>query len=206
MLSTNNSVTEHVTSSERTIAREGFFLRASQEVRQKFPQLALIVTGGFRSRNGVNAALETGACNAIGLGRPAIKYPDLPNKIMFNNELADEQARFDVEAAPSVGWIGTKIRSAGAGAETVRLQILLSLSHGHHTPASCSNGFIWVMEANNRRQCRNTGQIFSRGSRKIKDTSGVHRTGSAVCIIAVSLSKLSSGGSLDVPQGGRLRR
>ncbi|KAH6988447.1 hypothetical protein EDB80DRAFT_755890 [Ilyonectria destructans] len=118
MLSTNNSVTEHVTPSERTIAREGFFLRASQEVRQKFPQLALIVAGGFRSRNGVNTALETGACNAIGLGRPALKYPDLPNKIMFNNKLANEQARFEVEAAPSVGWIATKIRSAGAGAET----------------------------------------------------------------------------------------
>lgn len=197
MLSTNNSVTEHVTPSEGTIAREGFFLRASQEVRQKFPQLALIVTGGFRSRNGVNAALETGACNAIGLGRPALKYPDLPNKIMFNNELADEQARFDVEAAPSVGWIATKIRSAGAGAETVSLQIFVSSAHTHHLPASYSNRFICglclsvVTAANTRRQCRNTGQIFSRGSRKIKDTRTVHITWGVVCIIAVSLSKLS---------------
>ena len=51
----------------------------------------------------------------VGIGRPAVKYPHLP-KMALSDDGAQE--RFDVETAPSPGWIGTKIRSVGAGAET----------------------------------------------------------------------------------------
>ncbi|KAH7124647.1 hypothetical protein EDB81DRAFT_911683 [Dactylonectria macrodidyma] len=119
MLSTRNSLPTAGTGTAGRITREGFFIKASERIRLKFPHLLLIVTGGFRSREGVNNALKDGACDAIGLGRPAVKFPDLPNKIMFNGDLVDEEARFDVEAAPSPGWIATKVRSVGAGAETV---------------------------------------------------------------------------------------
>lgn len=101
------------------ITREGFFIQAGKEIRRKFPDLLLIATGGFRSRQGVSNALEDGYCHAVGLGRPAVKFPDLPDKIMFNDELDQEEARFDVEVALVPGWIATKIRSVGAGAETV---------------------------------------------------------------------------------------
>jgi hypothetical protein len=120
MLSTRNSLARAGSTTARTAAREGFFLDASREIRRSFPNLVLIVTGGFRSRGGVRRALEDGACDAVGFGRPAVMFPDLPSKIMFNNELPDEEARFDVEAAPPVpGWIASRIRSVGAGAETV---------------------------------------------------------------------------------------
>jgi tRNA-dihydrouridine synthase len=119
MLSTRNSLPSTDTKTGRAIAREGFFIQASKEIRRKFPNLLLIVTGGFRSRQGVNNALEDGACDAVGFGRPAVKFPDLPDEIMFNDKLGEEEARFDVEAAPVPGWIATKIRSVGAGAETV---------------------------------------------------------------------------------------
>lgn len=80
----------------------------------------LVVTGGFRSREGVLKALEDGACDAVGIGRPAVKFPDLPEKVVFNDGLRDEEARFDVEPAPPVpSWITNRIRSVGAGAETV---------------------------------------------------------------------------------------
>ncbi|KAH6869484.1 hypothetical protein B0T10DRAFT_533849 [Thelonectria olida] len=119
MLSTRNSLPGTDTKTGRAIAREGFFIQASKEIRRKLPDLLLIVTGGFRSRQGVNNALEDGACDAVGFGRPAVKFPDLPDEIMFNDKLGEEEARFDVEAAPVPGLIATKIRSVGAGAETV---------------------------------------------------------------------------------------
>lgn len=116
MLSTSNSLAQGEAKSARTMAREGFFLRASEQIRQKFPDLVLFVTGGFRSRSGINGALEKGSCDAIGLGRPAIAFPDLPNNLLQRNDGND---RFDVVAAPSPGWIATQIRSVGSGAESV---------------------------------------------------------------------------------------
>lgn len=119
MLSIQNSLPTTGAVGKINLEREGFFLQASHEIRKRHPNLVLMVTGGFRSRNGVDSALQQGACHLIGLARPAIKYPDLPNEIVFNDSLFDREARFDVEPAPSRGWIATKIRSVGAGSETV---------------------------------------------------------------------------------------
>ncbi|KAH7240213.1 uncharacterized protein BKA55DRAFT_596807 [Fusarium redolens] len=117
MMSTNSSLQLSSTGSRSSI-REGFFLRTSQEIRRRFPDLTLLVTGGFRSRSGVTGALDNDACDLIGLGRPAVKYPDLPSQIIFNKGISDEEARFDVESAPGGGWLSSKVRSVGAGAET----------------------------------------------------------------------------------------
>ncbi|KAL5592411.1 hypothetical protein FOBRF1_013437 [Fusarium oxysporum] len=94
--------------------QDAFFLQASRDISSKFPDLILILTGGFRSQAAIHAALESGACSMVGIGRPAIKYPDLPNKALSEKPT---QVKFDIETAPSPGWIGTKIRSARAGAE-----------------------------------------------------------------------------------------
>ncbi|KAG4283259.1 hypothetical protein FPRO06_09932 [Fusarium proliferatum] len=94
--------------------RDAFFLQASRDISSKFPDLTLIFTGGFRSQAAIHSALDSGACSMVGIGRPAIKYPDLPKRA-FSEE--PTQVNFDVEAVPSPGWIGTKIRSLGAAAE-----------------------------------------------------------------------------------------
>lgn len=129
MLSNRNSMPRSGAPSDRTIAREGFFLRASEDIRRRFPNLILFVTGGFRSRKGVNAALGEGACDAVGLGRPAVKFPELPDRVVFNESLPEDEARFDVEAAPYPGWLATKIRSIVGGAETVSLILYLPRWH-----------------------------------------------------------------------------
>ncbi|EXA33133.1 hypothetical protein FOVG_15735 [Fusarium oxysporum f. sp. pisi HDV247] len=118
MMSTNSSLKPNSAESRSSI-REGLFLRTSEEIRRRFPDLTLLVTGGFRSRNGIAGALDKNACDLIGLGRPAVKYPGLPNKIMFNKDISDDEARFDVESAPGGGWLASKVRSVGAGEETV---------------------------------------------------------------------------------------
>ncbi|KAH7470445.1 hypothetical protein IWW34DRAFT_806164 [Fusarium oxysporum f. sp. albedinis] len=117
MMSTNSSLQPNSAESRSSI-REGFFLRTSEEIRRRFPDLTLLVTGGFRSRNGIAGALDKNACDLIGLGRPAVKYPELPSQIMFKKDIRDDEARFDVESAPGGGWLALKVRSVGAGAET----------------------------------------------------------------------------------------
>ncbi|KAJ4295804.1 hypothetical protein N0V88_004506 [Collariella sp. IMI 366227] len=64
-------------------------------------------------------APEGGACDTVGLGRSAVKFPDLPKKIVFNEALCDDEVRFDLEPVPTVpSWITNRIRPVGAGAET----------------------------------------------------------------------------------------
>ncbi|KAF5253135.1 hypothetical protein FANTH_1966 [Fusarium anthophilum] len=117
MMSTKSSLQPSSIRSRSSI-REGFFLRTSEEIRRRFPDLTLLVTGGFRSRKGIAGALDSNACDLIGLGRPAVKYPELPSTIVFNENVSDAEARFNVESAPAGGWLASKVRSVGAGVET----------------------------------------------------------------------------------------
>ncbi len=67
--------------SDRTQAREAFFLEYAEKVR-KISQLPLLVTGGFRSATGMNAALESGALDLVGMARPLASEPDLPARLV----------------------------------------------------------------------------------------------------------------------------
>lgn len=78
---------------ESTIRREAFFLDFAKAIRGTFPNIPLMVTGGFRSRQGMEQAIREGSCDIIGLGRPAVLHPQLPKTIMFNPAVTDEEAR-----------------------------------------------------------------------------------------------------------------
>jgi 2,4-dienoyl-CoA reductase-like NADH-dependent reductase (Old Yellow Enzyme family) len=76
-----------------SIERESFFLQFAQTVRENFPSITLMVTGGFRTRQGMEAALKSGACDLIGIARPAAVLPALPKEIILNTkEVMDEDA------------------------------------------------------------------------------------------------------------------
>ncbi|PQE24954.1 hypothetical protein CJF32_00007309 [Rutstroemia sp. NJR-2017a WRK4] len=73
-------------------SRESFFLQFAQTVREQFPSVVLMVTGGFRTRTGMEAALQSGACDLIGIARPSAVLPKLPKEIILNTEIPDEEA------------------------------------------------------------------------------------------------------------------
>ena len=107
--------------SARTAAREAFFLEFSKEVRLRHPGLVLMLTGGFRSRAGAEAAVQDGACDLVGIGRPAAVDPKFP-RLLLNESVGDEEARLPLNKAP-VPWY-TRFLPAyliGAGAESVSL-------------------------------------------------------------------------------------
>jgi 2,4-dienoyl-CoA reductase-like NADH-dependent reductase (Old Yellow Enzyme family) len=55
---------------ESTAVREAYFLEFAADIKAAMPKTPLMVTGGFRSRDVMNAALQGGHCDVIGIGRP----------------------------------------------------------------------------------------------------------------------------------------
>lgn len=76
----------------RSEKREAFFLDYAAAVRERYPDIILMVTGGFRSRAGMEAALQSGACDLIGVGRPAAVWPHLPKQILLNEKVEENAA------------------------------------------------------------------------------------------------------------------
>jgi 2,4-dienoyl-CoA reductase-like NADH-dependent reductase (Old Yellow Enzyme family) len=82
---------------QSTVQREAFFLSFAQTIRANFPKVVLIVTGGFRTRLGMEVALESGACDLIGLARPAAILPRLPKEIILSEGVKDEDAKLSLK-------------------------------------------------------------------------------------------------------------
>ncbi|KAJ4147420.1 hypothetical protein LMH87_001941 [Akanthomyces muscarius] len=106
--------------SASTAAREAFFLDFANSIRKTFPKLHLMVTGGFRSRLGLEYAVKSGACDLVGVGRPSVVEPRLPRTIIFNPDVSDEDARLPTKSfsqATLSRWLG--IKGLGGGTETI---------------------------------------------------------------------------------------
>ena len=69
-----------------TIAREAYFLEFAEKIREQV-QCKLMVTGGFRTAVGMNAALESGACDFIGMARPFAVEPDVTNRLIAGQDV-----------------------------------------------------------------------------------------------------------------------
>jgi 2,4-dienoyl-CoA reductase-like NADH-dependent reductase (Old Yellow Enzyme family) len=103
----------------RTAAREAFFLDYAKAVRARYPNIILMVTGGFRSREGMKAALESNACDLIGIGRPAAIYPHWPKDVILNEEVEDKDAVVKLSLVKPKGlaaWIPVRLIHAGVDA------------------------------------------------------------------------------------------
>ena len=70
---------------ESTIAREAYFLDYAEKIR-KNTSIPLMVTGGFRTKEGMESAINSGACEIIGIGRPLCANP-LAIKELFEGKL-----------------------------------------------------------------------------------------------------------------------
>jgi 2,4-dienoyl-CoA reductase-like NADH-dependent reductase (Old Yellow Enzyme family) len=118
--------------SARTKAREAFFLEFARVIRDKFRDVPLIVTGGFRSRGGMEAAVQDGACEMVGIGRPAALNASIPKDIILNKDIKDDDAWIEAPKIESP-WILKKLRMpvVAAGAESVSLSPCPMESYTH---------------------------------------------------------------------------
>jgi 2,4-dienoyl-CoA reductase-like NADH-dependent reductase (Old Yellow Enzyme family) len=118
---TNSTPTDSSQDSKlKTSQRESFFLEFAKAVRENFPSLVLMVTGGFRTRIGMEAALQSGNCDLIGIGRPAAVIPRLPKEIILNTEqVPDEKAQVALAPVPVPFLIKhSPVKQVGAGLQS----------------------------------------------------------------------------------------
>lgn len=66
---------------ESTQAREAYFLRYAEQIRQRV-STPLMVTGGFRTAQGMAEAVSSGAADIVGLARSLAIEPDLCRRIL----------------------------------------------------------------------------------------------------------------------------
>lgn len=74
---------------DSTVKREAYFLEYCEKVK-KLIKTPLLLTGGFRSKEGMEEALATGACEMIGLARSLAIDPDFPNKILAGENIKSQ--------------------------------------------------------------------------------------------------------------------
>ncbi|MDF3073639.1 MAG: NADH:flavin oxidoreductase [Alphaproteobacteria bacterium] len=70
---------------DSTVRREAYFMDYAEQIRT-VSKVPLMVTGGFRSRAAMEAALASGALDVIGLGRPMCVETDLPARILAGGD------------------------------------------------------------------------------------------------------------------------
>ena len=66
---------------ESTKKREAYFLDYADAIR-KIAKMPLMVTGGFRTRSAMEAALQANECDVIGLARPLCTHADVPKQLI----------------------------------------------------------------------------------------------------------------------------
>lgn len=104
-----------------TAAREAYFLEFAEKVRGEV-STPLMVTGGFRSLAGMEAPLEAGALDVIGLGRIMAIEPDAPRRLLDGQEtlhqvqpLSTGIRYFDSLGSLEVTWYTRQLHRIGRG-------------------------------------------------------------------------------------------
>jgi 2,4-dienoyl-CoA reductase-like NADH-dependent reductase (Old Yellow Enzyme family) len=66
---------------------EAFFLDYARAVQARYPQILLVVTGGFRKQAGMIAAIKSNACDLIRLARLAAVLLHLLRDVLLNENV-----------------------------------------------------------------------------------------------------------------------
>jgi len=122
-----------------TRAREAYFLEYAPAIR-RVAHMPLMVTGGFRSRAGISAALGdsagTGDCDVVGLGRPLLTDPAFPRRLLAGevDGIASEDQRLRLRQrgwlAPESPWLAARALNAFAAQAWYYCQVFRIAEHG----------------------------------------------------------------------------
>ncbi|KAF5710355.1 NADH oxidase [Fusarium mundagurra] len=116
----------HTTVKASTKAREAFFIDFANTIRSELPDVPIMLTGGFRTRQGMEAAVKGGSCELVGLARPSVIDPALPKKVL-DTSIPDHGALAYAKRIEAWSWAKyTGIKAVGMGAETVRLSFCVT--------------------------------------------------------------------------------
>jgi 2,4-dienoyl-CoA reductase-like NADH-dependent reductase (Old Yellow Enzyme family) len=103
-----------------TRAREAYFLEFARTARAH-ASMPVMLTGGMRTRAGIDEALGSGAVDLVGLARPLCVAPDLPRALVegrLDRAPSVEPPRVGIPrlaAAAGPAWFGAQIARMGDG-------------------------------------------------------------------------------------------
>ncbi len=107
-----------------TLAREAYFLEYAEKIRSRV-KVPLMVTGGFRSTQGMADAITSNATDLIGLARPLAVYPDLSNALLSGRQQRVDIKprltgikRVDETGLLETGWYSQQLQRIAAGKAT----------------------------------------------------------------------------------------
>ncbi|WLR42896.1 NADH:flavin oxidoreductase/NADH oxidase family protein [Bacillus carboniphilus] len=130
---------------ESTRKREAYFIEFAEKVKEQV-DIPLVVTGGFKTEEGMAEALSSGAANMIGIARQMVIQPDLPNQIKqdrfkpyYLDKVKTPLKIFDQSGFSELYWYEYQMKRLGMGKEPklklsgTRLLTSTLLSQGLHT-------------------------------------------------------------------------
>jgi 2,4-dienoyl-CoA reductase-like NADH-dependent reductase (Old Yellow Enzyme family) len=97
-----------------TSKREAYFIEFAREVRLA-AKMPLMVTGGFRTRAGMEDALNTGELDLIGLGRPFIADPACACGLLTGETQMIPSPEADLHLFHLLGWFNMQLIRLGDG-------------------------------------------------------------------------------------------
>ncbi|MCB9592993.1 MAG: NADH:flavin oxidoreductase/NADH oxidase family protein [Sandaracinaceae bacterium] len=98
---------ETVPQHESSRRREAFFLDYVEKARARVPNTPLMLTGGFRTRVGMQEALR-GAVDVVGLARPLAAEPDLSRRLLSG----EAEAAYPVRIATGIKSLDALLQGA----------------------------------------------------------------------------------------------
>ncbi len=101
---------------ESTYQRESYFLGFAESIR-KVAEMPLMVTGGFRTRAGINAALAAGAMDVAGIARPLVPDPAFSAKLLADGPEPDTRYEATLSGGRLVQWYYKQILLIADGGE-----------------------------------------------------------------------------------------
>jgi len=99
-----------------TARREAYFVELAGAVRA-VAAMPVLVTGGFRTRAGMVAAVEAGELDLIGLGRPLIADPDVAGKLLRGEIAQTPKPEADLAIFHLMAWFNMQLERLGDGLE-----------------------------------------------------------------------------------------
>lgn len=106
---------------ESTASREAYFLEFAEKVREKV-SVPLMVTGGFRTSEGMAEAVQSGATDLVGIARPLAVEPDLSARILAGENVVSAVRpittgiqKIDDMALMEVSWYTRQLGRIGKG-------------------------------------------------------------------------------------------
>ncbi|GAA5317242.1 MAG: NADH:flavin oxidoreductase/NADH oxidase family protein [Candidatus Pelagadaptatus aseana] len=85
-ISGGNYENPNMMGSGSTQKREAYFIDYAEKAKAILKNTPLVVTGGFRSAKAMNEAIQSGACDMVGMARPMAIDPQLPNKLISDSQ------------------------------------------------------------------------------------------------------------------------